>query len=153
MKKNLYLFLEYFKLHCTNNKQLNKWAFLPGRDFGGISCLHPHFKMLFFRAKFNTNSVQLFAIQAKKWPEPRATEMLTFDLIQDSVIYWNSEKQAEKYILNMRTVFKVLKIVCHSNNASYEEASSGRSGLKYRKMKVSTSLWPWKSSVQTRLWD
>lgn len=51
--------------------------------------------------------------------------MLKLGLVQDSVICLNAKKQAEKYILNMVIVFKVLKMVCYSNNESYEKASLG----------------------------
>lgn len=68
--------------------------------------------------------------------------MLKLDLVQDSVICLNAKKQVEKYILNMIMVFEVLKIVCYSNNASYEKAGLGWNGSRYRNMKISASLWP-----------
>lgn len=66
--------------------------------------------------------------------------MLKLDLVKDSVISLNAKKQAEKHILNMVMVFKALKIVCC--NASYETASLGFNGSRYRNMKISVTLWP-----------
>lgn len=41
----------------------------------------------------------------------------------------NAKKQTEKYTLNMIMVFKVLEIVCYSNEMSYEKASLAWDGI------------------------
>lgn len=42
----------------------------------------------------------------------------------------------------MIMVFKVLEIVCYSNEISYEKASLGWNSSQYRNMKITASHWP-----------
>jgi len=111
---------------------INKLAFLSSRDFC-FKLIDIHILiLLFFRAKCNTSyNGQLFAIKRERWPELWATKTLKFDLVQDCVVCLNAKKQAEKYILNMIMVFKVLKIICYSNKTSYEKASLGWNSAQY----------------------